>query len=68
MKLNSKAPIFDLPSTSNEKYFLKNSVGNYVVLYFYPKDDTPGCINQGGIYEKNNSNSISIIPILISFR
>ena len=43
MKLNSKAPIFDLPSTSNEKYFLKNSVGNYVVLYFYPKDDTPGC-------------------------
>ena len=22
---------------------LKNSIGKYVVLYFYPKDDTPGC-------------------------
>ncbi len=52
MKLNSKAPIFDLPSTSNEKYFLKNSVGNYVVLYFYPKDDTPGCTIETNEFNK----------------
>ena len=43
MKLNTKAPIFNLPSTSNKKFFLKDLIGNYVVLYFYPKDDTPGC-------------------------
>jgi peroxiredoxin Q/BCP len=52
MKLNSKAPIFDLTSTSNEKYFLKNSVGNYVVLYFYPKDDTPGCTIETNEFNK----------------
>tara|TARA_B100001113_G_scaffold244640_1_gene201301 strand:- start:107 stop:559 length:453 start_codon:yes stop_codon:yes gene_type:complete len=38
-----KALNFTLPSTSNENYSLKNSLGKYVVLYFYPKDDTPGC-------------------------
>ena len=38
-----KAPSFTLPSTSKVNYTLKNSLGNYVVLYFYPKDDTPGC-------------------------
>ena len=38
-----KANNFKLPSTNNEKYSLKDSIGKYVVLYFYPKDDTPGC-------------------------
>ena len=43
MKVNSKAPSFSLPSTSNNEYSLKDSLGKYIVLYFYPKDDTPGC-------------------------
>ena len=38
-----KANNFTLPSTDKSNYSLKNSIGNYVVLYFYPKDDTPGC-------------------------
>ena len=38
-----KASNFTLPSTSKTKYTLKNSLGKFVVLYFYPKDDTPGC-------------------------
>ena len=43
LKKNSKAPNFKLPSTSNKTYSLKNSLGKYVVIYFYPKDDTPWC-------------------------
>ena len=43
LKINTKAPNFILPSTSKEKYSLKDSFGKYVVIYFYPKDDTPGC-------------------------
>ena len=43
LKINSKAPLFKLDSTYNEIYSLKDSLGKYVVLYFYPKDDTPGC-------------------------
>ena len=38
-----KAYNFTLPSTNKKNYSLKDSIGKYVVLYFYPKDDTPGC-------------------------
>ncbi len=38
-----KAVNFTLPSTNNVNFSLKDSLGKYVVLYFYPKDDTPGC-------------------------
>ena len=43
IKENTKAPIFKLPSTNKKEYSLKDSIGNYVIIYFYPKDDTPGC-------------------------
>ena len=43
LKNNTKAPNLILPSTSKEKYNLKNSIGKYIVIYFYPKNDTPGC-------------------------
>jgi len=38
-----KALNFTLPSTSKENFVLKNTVGKFVILFFYPKDDTPGC-------------------------
>jgi len=41
-----KANNFTLPSTAKNNYSLKNSIGSYVVLYFYPKDNTPGCTAQ----------------------
>jgi len=53
MKVNSKAPIFKLPSTSKKDYSLKESIGKYVIIYFYPKDDTPGCT-----IETNDFNSL----------
>ena len=43
LKNNSKAPNFKLLSTAKKDYSLKDSLGKYVVIYFYPKDDTPGC-------------------------
>ena len=48
----TKAPSFDLPSTANKKYSLKDSLGKYVVLYFYPKDDTPGCTIETNEFNK----------------
>ena len=42
-KENLTAPSFKLVSTGKENFNLKTSVGKYIVLYFYPKDDTPGC-------------------------
>jgi thioredoxin-dependent peroxiredoxin len=52
LKINTKAPNFLLPSTSKEKYSLKDSVGKYVVIYFYPKDDTPGCTIETNDFNK----------------
>ena len=38
-----KALNFNLPSTNQKVFSLKENQGKYVILYFYPKDDTPGC-------------------------
>ena len=40
------APAFTLPSDSGEHVSLESFLGKPVVLYFYPKDDTPGCTAQ----------------------
>lgn len=42
----TKAPDFSVPSTSGENISLKDFAGKKVVLYFYPKDDTPGCTKE----------------------
>ena len=47
-----KASNFTLPSTSKNNYSLKNSLGKFVVLYFYPKDDTPGCTIETNDFNK----------------
>ena len=47
-----KAVNFTLPSTNNLNYSLKDSLGKYVVLYFYPKDDTPGCTIETNDFNK----------------
>jgi len=43
LKLNDKAPEFTLPDQNGEEVSLKALRGKYVVLYFYPRADTPGC-------------------------
>ena len=52
IKENIKAPIFKLPSTSKNIYSLKDSFGKYIVIYFYPKDDTPGCTLETNDFNK----------------
>lgn len=47
LKLNKPAPDFDLPSTNNQKVKLSDLKGKNIVLYFYPKDCTPGCTLEG---------------------
>ncbi|MEQ8266778.1 MAG: thioredoxin-dependent thiol peroxidase [Parvibaculum sp.] len=42
-----KAPAFSLPADDGTKVSLKDLAGKKVVLYFYPKDDTPGCTTEG---------------------
>lgn len=41
-----KAPDFTLPSTSDFKFHLKDYAGKPLILFFYPKDFTPGCTKE----------------------
>jgi peroxiredoxin Q/BCP len=40
------APAFTLPDAQGNKVSLKDFAGKDVILYFYPKDDTPGCTKE----------------------
>ena len=52
IKVNTQAPKFILDSTDGESYSLKYSLGKFIVLYFYPKDDTPGCTIEANDFNK----------------
>ena len=43
LKANNKAPNFKLPSTDGSIFELNKVNKKNIILYFYPKDDTPGC-------------------------
>ena len=47
--LGKPVPDFSAPSTGNTTFKLSGTRGSKVVLYFYPKDNTPGCTQQGPI-------------------
>jgi peroxiredoxin Q/BCP len=46
LKEGDRAPNFDLESDAGERVSLKDFAGKALVLYFYPKDDTPGCTRE----------------------
>ena len=46
LKENSMAPDFELPNENGELVKLSSFRGQKVVVYFYPKDDTPGCTKE----------------------
>ena len=45
--LNQPAPDFELPATGDTQFRLRDARGKLLVLYFYPKDNTPGCTTEG---------------------
>ena len=52
--VGSKAPDFKLPSQSGQMLSLNDFIGEKpVVLFFYPKDDTPGCTKQACVFRDN---------------
>ena len=46
IKVGSKAPNFTLRDQNSIQHQLSDYEGSWVILYFYPKDDTPGCTTQ----------------------
>ena len=53
LNIGDKAPNFSLPSTDGSIVSLKDLRGKKIVLYFYPKDDTPGCTKESCSFRDN---------------
>jgi peroxiredoxin Q/BCP len=62
-----QAPEFELESDSGEKVKLSDLRGKSVILYFYPKDDTPGCTTEAcefrDAYDRFREQNIEVIGV-----
>ncbi len=54
LKAGQKAPDFSLKGTDGKSYSLKKFKGKRIILYFYPKDNTPGCTLEGCNFRDRN--------------
>ena len=67
LEVNIKAPDFCLPDKDGNHVSLKDFRGRKVVLYFYPKDNTPGCTRQAcafaASYEQFKTQNVTVIGI-----
>jgi peroxiredoxin Q/BCP len=55
VEIGKTVPDFELPSTAEKDFKLSDFKGHNVVLYFYPKDSTPGCTREGQDFRDNHS-------------
>ena len=53
VKEGSKAPSFSLEGSDGKRHTLSEFKGSYLVLYFYPRDDTPGCTVEAKEFNEN---------------
>lgn len=64
---NTKAPSFELNDKDGKKYSLSDFAGQKIVVYFYPKDNTPGCTRQAcafaAAYEDFKKLNVPVIGI-----
>ena len=52
MKEKELAPNFKIPSSNNEEFELKKNKNKFLIIYFYPRDNTPGCTNEAKDFSK----------------
>jgi peroxiredoxin Q/BCP len=53
VELNQPIPDFELPSTGDTNFRLSEHKGKNILIYFYPKDNTPGCTLEGQNFRDN---------------
>ena len=67
LEIGMKAPDFTLKDKNGNDFTLSSLLGKKVVLYFYPKDNTPGCTRQAcafaGAYKQFEAKGVEVIGI-----
>jgi len=67
LSANEKAPVFTLADQNGEMVSLADFLGRRVVLYFYPRDNTPGCTRQAcafaGSYQAFREKNVVVIGV-----
>ena len=67
LKVGDKAPEFNLKDSSDKDVTLKDFKGKRIILYFYPKDNTPGCTKEACNFRDNwdllKKNNVVVIGI-----
>jgi len=53
LSINQPVADFHLPGTGEKTFSLSDADGQHLVIYFYPKDDTPGCTAEGADFRDN---------------
>ena len=53
LSVGDKAPLFDLPTDGSGNVSIAKLKGQNIVVYFYPRDDTPGCTLEAQDFKKN---------------
>lgn len=68
LKIGDKAPSFELPNQDGSTVTVKNFADKHMVIYFYPKDDTPGCTTEAKDFTalKNEFEAADTIVIGVS--
>ncbi|CAN1606945.1 Bcp Peroxiredoxin [Candidatus Pelagibacterales bacterium] len=52
MKEKELAPNFKIPSSNNKEFELKKNKNKFLIIYIYPRDNTPGCTNEAKDFSK----------------
>lgn len=65
LKPGDPAPVFDLPTAGGGRVSLAGLKGKRVVLYFYPKDDTPGCTQEALNFTEKKSEFAAAKAVVV---
>ena len=63
--LDTKIPDFTLPATSGQQFSLAAQAGKVVVIYFYPKDSTPGCTTEAQQFRDLYDRFVAVDAVIL---
>ncbi|MDQ0216832.1 peroxiredoxin Q/BCP [Oikeobacillus pervagus] len=65
IQIGEQAPDFELPASNGEQVKLSDFKGKNVVLYFYPKDMTPGCTTEACDFKENHQSFSDLNTVIL---